>query len=100
MPFKIGECYFVVKNSHAYTFKESDYFNVTYYSQNRNLDEAKEKIKRAIEVFVYMTDIPFDVNCVVIESNENDILIINMQLKRRFNFRDMKYDSSKHYYFI
>lgn len=74
--------FFVVKKSHDYTFKESDYLNVTYYSQNKNLDEAKEKNKKVIELFVYMTDIPFDVNCAVIESNENDIPTINIQLSQ------------------
>ena len=73
MPFKINDCYFIVKKNHDYTFKESDYLMVKYYSQNKNLSGAKDKIKRAIELFVYMTDIPFDVNSVVIESAENDM---------------------------
>lgn len=83
MPFKINDCYFIVKKNHDYTFKESDYLMVKYYSQNKNLSGAKDKIKRAIELFVYMTDIPFDVNSVVIESAENDIPTINVQLSQR-----------------
>ena len=83
MPFKINDCYFVVKKNHDYTFKESDYLQVSYYSQNKNLWVAKDKIKRAIELFVYMTDIPFDVNSVVIENTENDMPAINMQLSQR-----------------
>lgn len=83
MPFKINNCYFIVKKNHDYEYKISDYLKVTYYTRNKNLCEAKEKIKRAIELFVYMTDIPFDVNSVVIESVENDIPTIDMQLSKR-----------------
>lgn len=83
MPFKINDCYFVIKKNHDYNFKESDSLNVAYYSQRKNLSEAKEKIKRAIELFVYMTDIPFDVNSAVIESTENDVPVIDMQLSQR-----------------
>ena len=73
MPFIINDCYFMVKKNHDYRFKESDSLNVSYYSQYKNYTEAKKIIKRAIELFVYMTDIPFDVNSVVIESAENDM---------------------------
>lgn len=83
MPFKINDCYFIIKKNHDYEYKISDYLKVAYYSQNKNLFEAKEKIKRAIELFVYMTDIPFDVNSVVFESTENDIPTIDMQLSKR-----------------
>lgn len=54
MPFKINDCYFVVKKNHDYNFKESDFLNIVYYSQRKNLSEAKEEIKRTIELFVYM----------------------------------------------
>lgn len=83
MLFKIGDCFFMVKKNHDYTFKESDSLSVAYYSQHRNLSEAKEKIKRAIELFVYMTDIPFDVNSAVLESFETDVPVIDMQLSQR-----------------
>lgn len=83
MPFMINGCYFIVKKNHDYTLKESDYLWVTYYAQNKNLCDAKDKIKRALELFVYMTDIPFDVNSAVLESTENNIPIVNMQLSQR-----------------
>lgn len=83
MPFKLNDCYFRIKKNHDYEYKISDCLKVAYYSQNKNLLEAKDKIKRAIELFVYMTDIPFEVNNVVVESVENDIPTIDMQLSKR-----------------
>lgn len=83
MSFIINDCYFVVKKNHDYGYKESDFLNIAYYSQCKNLSEAKEKIKRTIELFVYMTDIPYDVNSLVMESTENDVPVIDMQLSQK-----------------
>lgn len=83
MTFKMGDCYFVVKKNRDNSFKISDHLNVSYYSQQRKQSEAKEKIKSAIELFVFVTKIPFNVNVAVTENIENDVPGVNMQLSKR-----------------
>lgn len=99
MPFILNECYFIVKKNHDHAFKESDYLKIAYYSENKNLNEAKEKIKRAIELFVYMTDIPFEVNSTVIErvANARPVIDEHLSLKKmqRISAINQKYGKIK-----
>lgn len=81
--FELNYCYFIVKKNHDHTFKESDSLVVAYYSENKDLIKAKETIKRAIELFVYMTDIPFDVNNIVSESTGSDRPVIDMLASKK-----------------
>ncbi len=83
MSFKIIDCFFQVIKNHDSSFKISDSILVMYFSELRDFDGAKMKIKRAIEFFVFMTGIPFDVSPWVIESIGGDIPILNNELSKK-----------------
>lgn len=78
MPFKIIDCYFQIKKNHDYRFAESDYLIVLYFSEDKNMELAREKIKKAVEFFVFLTRIPFAVNSSIVESVGNDIPTIDV----------------------
>lgn len=83
VPFKILDCYFVVKKNHEHEYNISDYLEVRYFSEYKNLDKARLKIKRAVELFIFMTEIPFSTNSFVSEEVCEDIPIINIEFNSK-----------------
>lgn len=83
MYFQIGECYFLIKKNHDHTFKQSDVLQVSCYLDKKDLEGAEIKVKQAIELFVFMTDIPFTTNCVIKESVDNNIPNVNYQISKK-----------------
>lgn len=82
-PFKIIDCYFEIKNNHDFEIDESDYVTVLYFSKDKNLNVAKEKIRRAIELFIFLTGIPFAVNSSVVETVGDDIPAIDVNHSKK-----------------
>ena len=83
MDFIIGGCYFRIKKNHDHEFILSDTLTISYYQQNRNKKEATEKIQHALEFFIFLTGVPYDINGVVIESIENSLPFIDINLSKK-----------------
>ena len=88
--FKMADCYFEVKKNHDFQSGESDHLVVLYFSNHKNINLAKEKIKRAIELFIFMTGIPFAVNSFIVENVTDDIpaIDVNRSKKKMLNLQE------------
>lgn len=93
MAFIIGGCYFQIEKNHDYRFVCSDTLSISCYQKNKNKKEAMEKIGNALEFFVFLTGAPYDINGGVIESIEDTLPIINVNLskKKMLNIQAFEY---------
>ena len=83
MPFILGDCYFVVKKYHNQDCHISDSLQISYYSERDNQNEAMRKIKVALEFFVYLTGIPYNIEGGMTKSIVDSRPIIDINKSKR-----------------
>ena len=62
MVFQIAECYVKIIKNHDYKFEELDRLLVCFYSKDKDVELAKNKLIEAIEFLVFLTAIPYETN--------------------------------------
>lgn len=82
MNFIIGGCYFLIKKNHDYSFIISDKLIISCYSHNKNKKEATEKIRYALEYFIFLTGVPYETNGTVTESIEISLPSVDINLSK------------------
>lgn len=83
MNFIIGGCYFNIKKNHDHSFILSDILTISCYLHNKNKEEARERIQHALEFFIFLTEVPYDMSERITESTENSLPLINVNLSKK-----------------
>lgn len=77
MPFKLGESYITIYKNHDFEFNYSDEISISFFSKNKSLIDAKKHIKESIEFLTYLTEIPYDTDIRILESESDSLPTIN-----------------------
>lgn len=82
MPFKLGESYITIYKNHNYEFSYSDEISISFFSTNKSMIDAKKHIKESIEFLTYLTEIPYDTDIRISESESDSLPIISTDKSR------------------
>ena len=79
MFFLLAGCYFSLQKEYG----ESDSVMIRCFQRNRNREEAVQKVRYAMEYFIFLTGAPYDTNDYLIESTEMTLPYIDINLSRK-----------------